>query len=60
MSVFAGVYNEYLLKGRSGDVPLMIQNVFMYSDSVLFNACILMYNGHLGAALSGENLAYAL
>ena len=41
-------------------MPLMIQNVFMYSDSVLFNACILMYNGHLGAALSGENLAYVL
>ena len=30
-SCFAGVYNEYLLKGKSGSVHTMIQNCFMYS-----------------------------
>ena len=51
-SCFAGVYNEYLLKGKSGDVPLMIQNCFMYLDSVLCNFAILWVNGSLAGAFT--------
>jgi len=55
-SCFAGVYNEYLLKGMAGDVHTMVQNFFMYSDSVLINLMVLVYQGELGPALQSENL----
>ncbi|KAJ6216883.1 hypothetical protein RDWZM_008040 [Blomia tropicalis] len=35
-SCLAGVYNEYLLKGEV-DSHLMVQNIFMYADSILCN-----------------------
>eukprot|EP00053_Salpingoeca_punica_P008106 m.73386 g.73386 ORF g.73386 m.73386 type:complete len:333 (+) comp14454_c0_seq2:195-1193(+) len=47
-SCFAGVYNEYLLKGHSGEVHTMVQNVFMYTDSMIANALFLGYKGELG------------
>ena len=40
-SVIAGVYNEYLIKGDGADIHIMIQNVFMYLDSILCNAILL-------------------
>ena len=40
-SVFAGVYNEYIIKGAVADIHIMIQNVFMYLDSILCNVALL-------------------
>ena len=40
-SVVAGVYNEYLIKSDGADIHIMIQNVFMYLDSILCNALLL-------------------
>ena len=47
-SVFAGVYNEYIIKGAGVDIQIMIQNVFMYHDSILCNVTLLsvMVNIH--------------
>ena len=56
-SCFAGVYNEYLLKGNSGDVPFMVQNVFMYVNSVVCNFGILVFNGTLSSAFTSESIA---
>lgn len=36
-SCFAGVYTEFLVKDTGADVHLMIQNVFMYVDSIICN-----------------------
>lgn len=55
-SCFAGVYNEYLLKGRSGEAPLMIQNVFMYIDSILCNLLLLIYRGTLQDAFTSQSI----
>ena len=40
-SVFAGVYNEYIIKGAGADIHIMIQNVFMYLDSIFCNVALL-------------------
>ena len=40
-SVFAGVYNEYIIKGEGADIHIMIQNVFMYLDSIICNILLL-------------------
>ena len=56
-SCFAGVYNEYLLKGKSGDVPFMMQNVFMYIDSIICNFGLLAFNGTLASAFTPESLS---
>ncbi|CAF0809004.1 unnamed protein product [Adineta steineri] len=43
-SCFAGVYNEYLLKSdRTIQVDVMLQNAFMYIDSILCNTLLLLY-----------------
>lgn len=42
-SCVAGVYNEHLLKGRGHDVHILIQNVFMYLDSILCNILVLLF-----------------
>lgn len=55
-SCFAGVYNEYLLKGKGGDVPFMLQNVFMYTDSVISNLFVLGFTGHLQDALTSSSI----
>ena len=39
--MFAGVYNEYIIKGAGADIHIMIQNVFMYLDSILCNVALL-------------------
>ena len=56
-SCFAGVYNEYLLKGKSGDVPFMVQNFFMYLDSVICNFAVLWTNGTLSDAFTRDSLS---
>ena len=40
-SVFAGVYNEYIIKGEGAEIHIMIQNVFMYLDSIICNILLL-------------------
>lgn len=44
-SCFAGVYNEYLLKDVGSKVHIMIQNVFMYMDSIVCNLFVLLITG---------------
>ena len=39
--MFAGVYNEYIIKKVGSDVDIMIQNVFMYIDSIVCNVFVL-------------------
>ena len=43
-SVFAGVYNERLLKGDGAEtrVGTNLQNAYMYLNSVLWNAVVLL------------------
>ncbi|XP_034097384.1 UDP-galactose transporter senju [Drosophila albomicans] len=55
-SCLAGVYNEYLLKDKGADVNIFVQNVFMYLDSIVCNAVILLFRGELFNAFSGHNL----
>ncbi|XP_022914512.1 UDP-galactose transporter senju [Onthophagus taurus] len=59
-SCFAGVYNEHLLKSAGADVNIFIQNVFMYLDSILCNAGILLVQGKFLAAISSHNLEQTL
>ena len=35
--MFAGVYNEYIIKKVGSDVDIMVQNVYMYLGSILCN-----------------------
>ena len=46
-SCFAGVYNEYLLKDVGSEVHIMIQNVFMYIDSIACNFFLLVITGEV-------------
>jgi drug/metabolite transporter (DMT)-like permease len=46
-SCFAGVYNEYLLKDVGSKVHIMIQNTFMYIDSIVCNLLLLLITGEL-------------
>lgn len=56
-SCLAGVYNEYLLKRQGANVDIFVQNVFMYLDSIMFNAFVLgVVEGNLFSAFSAENL----
>eukprot|EP00440_Ansanella_granifera_P001343 gb/GFBE01001446.1/.p1 GENE.gb/GFBE01001446.1/~~gb/GFBE01001446.1/.p1 ORF type:complete len:327 (+),score=59.05 gb/GFBE01001446.1/:1-981(+) len=62
-SVFAGVYNEALLKGTGAEqrgVTTNLQNAFMYLQSVLVNVCFLFWEGRLGEAISASNVAAVL
>ncbi|KAH8282884.1 hypothetical protein KR054_010547 [Drosophila jambulina] len=56
-SCLAGVYNEYLLKDKGADVNIFVQNVFMYLDSIVCNAAILLLRGELFDAFSAHNLS---
>ncbi|XP_037778487.1 UDP-galactose transporter senju-like [Penaeus monodon] len=51
-SCLAGVYNEKLLKDIGAEVHIMVQNVFMYIDSILCNAAVLLMRGELGSAFT--------
>lgn len=60
-SCLAGVYNEYLLKRKGANVDIMVANVMMYLDSILFNAFVLgVVEGNLFSAFSAENLGKIL
>ena len=56
-SCFAGVYNEYLLKDRGCDVHIMMQNIFMYVDSIFCNVVVLGFRGELTGAFTVDNVA---
>lgn len=56
-SCLAGVYNEYLLKDQGKDINIYIQNVFMYIDSILCNALLLLLTGNIKSAFASENLS---
>ena len=56
-SVFAGVYNEFLIKGKGADIDIMIQNVFMYLDSIVCNLLLLGGKGNLSDAFTTEALS---
>ncbi|XP_064623309.1 UDP-galactose transporter senju-like isoform X2 [Lineus longissimus] len=45
MSCLAGVYTEFLLKKDGGQVPIMVQNFFMYVDSIISNIVLLCLTG---------------
>lgn len=53
-SSIAGVYNEYLIKGEGADVHIMVQNVFMYLDSILCNVILLGLKGEFLSAFTPE------
>ncbi|XP_054715721.1 UDP-galactose transporter senju-like [Uloborus diversus] len=55
-SCFAGVYNEYLLKDTGAEVHLMIQNVFMYLDSIVCNIIFILIKGEGQTAFSVASL----
>lgn len=55
-SCLAGVYNEYLLKNKGEGINIYIQNVFMYIDSIICNALILLVQGNILVAFKTENL----
>lgn len=46
-SCFAGVYNEYILKGQGSSVNIFIQNVYMYLDSIICNLAVLIVSGDI-------------
>jgi hypothetical protein len=50
------VYNEHLLKGDGACVNIFVQNVFMYVDSIVCNAGILLYQGNLLGAFTRDSL----
>ena len=51
------MYNEYIIKNIAGDeVHIMIQNVFMYLDSILCNVFVLAYYGELQSNLTKDSL----
>jgi UDP-sugar transporter A1/2/3 len=55
-SCFAGVYNEYLLKD-SNKTHIMIQNIFMYIDSIICNILLLsVFNNQKGESISIESI----
>lgn len=56
-SCFAGVYNEYLLKDKGCDIHIMMQNVFMYLDSILCNIVVLGFKGELQEAFTPTSLS---
>jgi len=51
-SVFAGVYNEYIIKGAGADIHIMVQNVFMYLDSIVCNIALLSVKGDISSAFT--------
>ncbi|XP_047132565.2 UDP-galactose transporter senju isoform X1 [Hydra vulgaris] len=55
-SCFAGVYNEYLLKDKGDSAPFMLQNVFMYTDSVICNVLLLSYSGEIYNVFLKKNI----
>jgi len=59
-SCFAGVYNEYLLKGKGAEVNLWFQNICMYVDSTFCNVLILALRGTISSAFTYEAISQIL
>lgn len=57
-SCFAGVYNEYLLKDSSTakDADVILQNIFMYLDSIVCNALFFQLIPHMEKHVSDQNI----
>ncbi|XP_071540709.1 UDP-galactose transporter senju-like isoform X2 [Panulirus ornatus] len=55
-SCLAGVYNEKLLKDTGAEVHIMVQNVFMYTDSIFCNVVVLFCRGELISAFTTTSL----
>lgn len=55
-SCLAGVYNEYLLKNNGANVNIYVQNVFMYVDSIICNALLLIIQGNIHETFAYENV----
>uniref|UniRef100_A0A0L8GYD5 Sugar phosphate transporter domain-containing protein n=1 Tax=Octopus bimaculoides TaxID=37653 RepID=A0A0L8GYD5_OCTBM len=55
-SCFAGVYNEYLLKDKACNVHIMVQNIFMYIQSIICNGALLIFRGELVNSLTLNSL----
>lgn len=53
-SCFAGVYNEYILKGKGCNVNIFIQNVYMYLDSIMCNVVVLLLSGDFSNVLNSS------
>ncbi|KAG0714617.1 UDP-galactose transporter senju [Chionoecetes opilio] len=51
-SCLAGVYNEKLLKDTGVEVPIMVQNIFMYIDSILCGVAVLAFRGEMQSAFT--------
>lgn len=60
-SCLAGVYNEYILKEKDNKVDIMLQNVFMYIDSIICNIVLLCIyqpnNGSKGGLIEAFSLS---
>ncbi|XP_069948313.1 UDP-galactose transporter senju isoform X3 [Cherax quadricarinatus] len=56
-SCLAGVYNEKLLKDTGAEVHIMVQNVFMYIDSIICNALVLLCRGDILSAFTTTSLS---
>jgi UDP-sugar transporter A1/2/3 len=55
-AAFAGVYNEYLLKDTvKSNVNIMIQNVFMYSNSIICNIILFFVTTHTDMPVTSFN-----
>lgn len=55
-SCFAGVYTEYLLKEKACDTHIMMQNIFMYINSVFCGVLVVSWTGSLQNDYSKESL----
>lgn len=55
-SCFAGVYNEFLLKDTGPTIHIMVQNLYMYADSILMNIGFLFFSGKLEQAFTSKAL----
>lgn len=53
-SVFAGVYNEYIIKGEGVNLHIMIHNIFMYIDSILCNIVLLCAKGDIQSVFTAS------
>lgn len=51
------MYNEKLLKDTGAEIDIMLQNIFMYIDSILCNAVILFFRGELTSAFTAASLS---
>ncbi|XP_014671980.1 PREDICTED: LOW QUALITY PROTEIN: CMP-sialic acid transporter 1-like [Priapulus caudatus] len=55
--VVTGVVFQYLLKDVGASTPIMLQNVFMYVDSIVCNVVLLICRGKLLDAFKPDALA---